>query len=78
MISLWIKLGRIILIVLLLSSFDPISLSIPLAPRLSGTPRGLMLIASTGHLIPDLEVNHLRIVLVIPAPPLLLVAILVD
>jgi hypothetical protein len=38
----------------------------------------MMIIACSGHLIPDLEVNHLRIVLIIPAPPLMLNAVLVD
>ena len=93
MTSLWIKLCWNILRVLLLimfiitlpifpSSFSPIALPMLLictTTTVHGTvARSMMIIACSGHLIPDLEVNHLRIVLVITAPPLQLVAVLVD
>jgi hypothetical protein len=38
----------------------------------------MMIVACSGHLFPDLEVNHLRIILIIPAAPLMLNAVLVD
>lgn len=81
MTSLWIKLSWITLIFLILSSFYPVSLSNSLIPTIVivGTPRSMVIITcSSRHLIPDLKVNHLGIVLIIPAPLLMLNAVLVD